>query len=149
MEVSHVVLCFEELQSELNLVKDVVKGVGEHDGQCERAGLTDQDTHTPTQAVWCLCKNASSYGLWAEIEGVNGLDLATEAVTPEVLQCQVFGVVDDLQAHTAADFYISHQAFQVRLQVRTLMLMHLLGCHLPSDRAAGELQGCGAAEALN
>lgn len=33
MESSHVVLCFEELQSELDVVKDVVEGVGEHDGQ--------------------------------------------------------------------------------------------------------------------
>lgn len=33
MEASHVVLCFEELQSELDPVKVVVEGVGEHDGQ--------------------------------------------------------------------------------------------------------------------
>lgn len=33
MESSHVVLCFEELQSEFDAVKDVVEGVGEHDGQ--------------------------------------------------------------------------------------------------------------------
>jgi len=77
-----VVRLCEDLQGKLDFVKDVVIGVGECDGQKESVSLADHSPHAPSQAVGSFCKDAYSFGVWANFKGQSGHDLATEAITP-------------------------------------------------------------------